>query len=80
MVAAAVELPVLVEVDEVDQQLLADGAREAGGVPHPRGASSRCSHTDVPAQDSVPALRRGVRGRTGRMRSKRGGMRGSSRR
>ena len=31
--AAAEEFPVLVEVDEVDEQLLADGADEAGRMP-----------------------------------------------
>ena len=56
MVSSAVEFAVLVEVDEVDQQLLADGAGEAGGVPDTGRACSRGSHADVSAQDSVPAL------------------------
>ena len=56
MVSSAVEFAVLVEVDEVDQQLLADGAGKAGGVPDTGRACSRGSHADVSAQDSVPAL------------------------
>lgn len=33
VVSATVDLPILVEVDEVDQQLIADTADEAGRVP-----------------------------------------------
>ena len=56
MVSTAVELAVLVEVDQVDEQLLADGAGEAGGVPHSSWARSRGSDADVSTQDSIPAL------------------------
>lgn len=56
MVSTAVEFAVLVEVDEIHQQLLADGAGEAGGVPHSSWARSRGSDADVSTQDSIPAL------------------------
>ena len=57
VVPATEELPVLVEVDEVDEELLADGAGEAGGVPDPGGPGPGGPHADVPAQDTVAALR-----------------------
>ena len=38
VVPAAVELSVLVKVDEIDEQLLAYGAREAVGMPAAVGA------------------------------------------
>ena len=57
VVPAAEELPVLVEVDEVDEEFLADGAGEAGGVPDPGGAGPGGPHADVTAQDTVTALR-----------------------
>ena len=56
VVPAAEELPVLVEVDEVDEEFLADGAGEAGGVPDPGGPGPGGPHTDVTAQDTVTAL------------------------
>ena len=56
MVSTAVELAVLVEVDQVDEQLLADGAGKAGGVPDPLGARARSCHADVSAEDRVSAL------------------------
>ena len=56
MVSTAVELAVLVEVDQVDEQLLADGAGKAGGVPDSLGACARRCHADVSAKDRVSAL------------------------
>ena len=56
MVSTAVEFAVLVEVDEIHQQLLADGACEAGGVPDSGRACSRGGNADVSTQDSIPAL------------------------
>ena len=56
MVSTAVELAVLVEVDQVDEQLLADGAGKAGGVPDPLGSRARGCHADVSAKDRVSAL------------------------
>lgn len=49
VVTAAVDLPVLVEVDEVHLELLARAAHEAGGVPTHTVAGSRCEHGDVAA-------------------------------
>ena len=57
MVSTTEQLLVLVEVDEVDEELLAHGAGEAGGVPDPGGASSAGAHADVSSQDAVSALR-----------------------
>ena len=56
MVSTAVELAVLVEVDQVDEQLLADRAGKAGGVPDSLGARARRCHADVSAKDRVSAL------------------------
>lgn len=54
MVPAAVDLSVLVEVDEIDQQLGAGGALETLGVPTAAGSSSTGEHGDVSAAD-LPA-------------------------
>lgn len=56
MVAAAVEAAVPGEVDEVDEELAADGAGEAGRVPQGRGREAGRRHADVPAVDQAGAL------------------------
>lgn len=56
MVPAAVDLAVLVEVDQVDQQLVADAADEAGRVPANAVPSSRGEDGHVPAVDLPAAL------------------------
>ena len=56
MVPAAVELPVLVKVDEIDEQLLADGAGEAVGVPAAVGAGPRGADANVPRVDGARTL------------------------
>ncbi len=56
MVPPAEELPVLVEVDEVDEELLADGADEAGRVPQVAGAEAGGRHADVAAVNASRAL------------------------
>lgn len=57
VVPAAVDLAVLVEVDQVHQELVADGAYEAGGVPANPVAGARREHGDVPAINLASALR-----------------------
>ena len=47
MVPAAEQLLVLVEVDQVDEELLADLAGEAGRVPGPVGTGPAGRHTNV---------------------------------
>jgi len=44
VVPATVDLPVLVEVDEIHQQLAAGGAGEAGRVPARTGTGTRPGH------------------------------------
>lgn len=56
VVPAAVNLAVLVEVDQVDQQLVADAADEAGRVPANAVPSSRGKDSHVPAVDLPAAL------------------------
>lgn len=56
MVPAAVDLPVLVEVDQVDQKLVADAADEAGRVPANAVPRSRGEDGHVPAVDLAAAL------------------------
>ena len=56
VVPAAVELSVLVEVDEIDEQLLADGAGEAVGVPAAVGAGPRGADANVPGVDGARTL------------------------
>lgn len=58
MVPAAVDLAVLVEVDQVDQQLVADAADEAGRVPANAMPSSRGEDSHVPSIDLPAALSR----------------------
>ena len=53
---AAVELPLLVKVDEIDEQLLADGAREAVGMPAAVGAGPRGADANVPGVDGARTL------------------------
>lgn len=47
MVPAAEDLPVLVEVDEVHQELFAHAADKAGGMPTHAVACPRCKYCDV---------------------------------
>lgn len=47
VVPAAVDLPVLVKVDEVHQELVAHAAHEAGGVPTHGMAGAGCKHSNV---------------------------------
>ncbi len=56
MVPPAEELPVLVEVDEVNEELLADGADEAGWVPKVAGAKAGGCHADVAVVNASRAL------------------------
>ena len=68
VVAPAVDLPLLVEVDEVHQQLAAGGALEALGVPAAALPRPARKHRDVPAADLPLALGRGGEGWKGRGR------------
>ena len=56
VVPAAEERPVLVEVDEVDEELPADGADKAPRVPQGGGAGAGGRHADVPAGEGATAL------------------------
>lgn len=56
VVPAAVDLPILVEVDQVDQQLVADAADEAGRVPANAVPCSRGEDGHVPSVDLAAAL------------------------
>lgn len=56
VVPAAVDLPILVEVDQVHQELIADGAYEAGWVPADPVAGARGEHGNVPAINLASAL------------------------
>ena len=53
----AEEGPVLVEVDEVDEELPADGADEAPRVPDAAGAGAGGGHADVAPGDLARALK-----------------------
>jgi hypothetical protein len=55
VVSAAIELPILVKVDQIYEEFLADGAAEAGGVPYSGGSSPRCCNADVTPQYRVSA-------------------------
>lgn len=57
MVSAAVDLAVLVEVDQVDQQLSAGHALETLGVPAAAVTRPAGKHRDVSAADLSAALR-----------------------
>jgi hypothetical protein len=46
----------LVEVDEIDKELVADGADEAGRVPAAVGPGARRGHADVAAIDVAGTL------------------------
>lgn len=61
VVPPAVEMGVLPEVDEVDQQLLAHVAVEAGGVPAGVGSRPRRHHHDVAAAHALAAIGAGHR-------------------
>lgn len=56
MVAAAVDLSVLVEVDQVHQQLAAGRALEALGVPAAALTSPTGKHSDISPADLSAAL------------------------
>ena len=57
VVPATVDLPILVKVDQIHQQLVADGAYEARRVPANPVAGARRKHGDVPAVNLASALR-----------------------
>ena len=56
---AAEELPVLVEVDEVDEELLALGADEAVGVPYFVGTRAGCGDPEFAGFQGRWALEKG---------------------
>lgn len=56
MVSAAVDLSILVEVDQVDQELVADAADEAGRVPANTMPRSRGEDGHVPSIDLATTL------------------------
>ena len=56
VVTPAVDIVVLVEIDEVDEELLARDADEAGGVPADAGARALRHHRHVAALDRLRAL------------------------
>lgn len=56
MVPATVDLPILVKVDQIYQELIADGANKAGWVPADTVAGARCKHSNVPAIDLAATL------------------------
>lgn len=56
MVPPAVDLAVVVEVDEVHQQLPAGGAGEAGRVPAGPGTGPGGGHRHLPSVDHLAAL------------------------
>lgn len=58
VVPAAVNLPVLVEVDEVHQELVAHAAHEAGGMPAHAVTSPGCKYSDVAAIYLPAALKK----------------------
>lgn len=60
MVPAAVDLPVLEEVDEIDQQLAAGDALEALRVPAAAVTCPARKHSYVSAADLPAALHRGT--------------------
>lgn len=57
VVPATVYLPILVKVDQIHQQLVADGADEARRVPANAVAGTGRKHGDVPAVNLASALR-----------------------
>lgn len=58
MVPPTVDLPILVEVDEVHQELIAHTAHEAGRVPTHAVSRPRREHGDVPSVYLATALKR----------------------
>jgi len=54
---ATEEFPVLVEVDEVDEQLLADGADKAGRMPDAVLSGTRGRHANVAAVNVAGTLK-----------------------
>lgn len=61
--AAAVEASLAVEVDQVDEQLLADTAGEAGGMPDGGGAETCCLDDNVSLCCLLLALEGGKTGK-----------------
>lgn len=57
MVPATVYLPILVKVDQIHQELIADSAYEARRVPANAMASAGCKHSDVSTIDLASTLR-----------------------
>ncbi len=58
MMPAAIELPLLVEVDEIDKELVADAADEASWMPKAVGAAAGRGDADVAAVDRHRALKK----------------------
>lgn len=56
MVPAAVDLSILVEVDEVHQELFAHAADKAGGMPTHAVTCPRCKYRDIAAIYLASAL------------------------
>ena len=56
VMAAAVDVDVAVEVDEVDKQFEADDADEAGRVPGGVGAGATGKHRQLAGDQRLPAL------------------------
>lgn len=56
VVPATVYLPILVKVDQIHQELVADSADKAGWVPADTVSGTRRKHSNVPAVDLASAL------------------------
>ena len=56
MVTATIEARVPVEVNEVNQHLVARATREASRVPEGVGSGARGEHRHLPAVDAIGAL------------------------
>lgn len=56
MVPSAEDLPILVEVDQVHQELFAHAADEAGGMPTHAVTCPRCKYCDIAAVYLASAL------------------------
>jgi len=59
VVATAADLSIAEEVDEIDQELTADRAHEAGGVPTDARPCPRRKHCHLPAMDRLTTLKHG---------------------
>lgn len=56
MVSATINLPLLIKVDQINQQLITDRAYEAGWVPANAVACSGGKYSDVASTDLAPTL------------------------